>query len=269
MTKGRVSSNKAKIARRVIEVLEYFDEDHPEATVMDIVRRYDRPQSSTSELLSSLVDLGLLTKDPMARCYRPTARAALLGTLGQPAPVRDGRLMRLLDRLEAQTGLSVALFGMVGLNAQIVTWRTGSRASAGAIKGLCGGLQAPLTSSAAGWLLLATIAQPRRDGVIRRLNSEAPEHEKFNFPDMSAQVRACVESGSVRATIGFGSQAEVLAVLLPELGTESPLAVGLIYGAQDKVQPEALQASLAEAISQTLTAPEATPGNVERLPTAA
>ena len=54
------SSNKAKIARRVIEVLEYFDDNHREATVMDIVRRYNRPQSSTSELLSSLVDLGLL-----------------------------------------------------------------------------------------------------------------------------------------------------------------------------------------------------------------
>ena len=55
-----VESNKAKIAKRVVEVLEFFDDDHPRATVMDIVRRYDRPQSSTSELLSSLAGLGLL-----------------------------------------------------------------------------------------------------------------------------------------------------------------------------------------------------------------
>ena len=41
-------SNKAKIARRVVEVLDYFDDEHPQATVMDIVRRYNRPQSSTS-----------------------------------------------------------------------------------------------------------------------------------------------------------------------------------------------------------------------------
>ena len=47
-------SNKAKIAKRVIEVLDFFDDSHPTATVMDIVRRYDRPQSSTSELLSTL-----------------------------------------------------------------------------------------------------------------------------------------------------------------------------------------------------------------------
>jgi hypothetical protein len=68
---GRGESNKAKIARRVIEVLEFFDEAHPRATVMDIVRRFNRPQSSTSELLSSLVDLGLLYKDPYSRSYTP------------------------------------------------------------------------------------------------------------------------------------------------------------------------------------------------------
>ena len=75
---AQVESNKAKIAKRVIEVLEFFDEDHPQATVMDIVRRFDRPQSSTSELLSSLVDLGLLHKDPCSRSYSPTPRAAML-----------------------------------------------------------------------------------------------------------------------------------------------------------------------------------------------
>ena len=69
-----IESNKAKIANRVIEVFDFFDENHTEATVMDIVRRYGRPQSSTSELLSSLVNLGLLYKDPQTRSYSPTWR---------------------------------------------------------------------------------------------------------------------------------------------------------------------------------------------------
>src|ERR1700754_681209 len=99
-----LDSNKAKTARRVIEVLDYFDDQHREATVMDIVRRYDRPQSSTSELLSSLVELGLLHKDAYSRSYSLTARAALLGVAGQAPAVRDGRLVGLLDRLVAQTG---------------------------------------------------------------------------------------------------------------------------------------------------------------------
>ena len=110
---AQIESNKAKIAKRVIEVLEFFDEDHPQATVMDIVRRFDRPQSSTSELLSSLVDLGLLHKDPCSRSYSPTPRAAMLGAAVQPKLVRDGVLTGLIDRLSAQTGLGVAVFGMV------------------------------------------------------------------------------------------------------------------------------------------------------------
>ncbi len=96
MANRPASSNKAKIARRVVEVLEYFDDAHRDATVMDIVRRYDRPQSSTSELLSSLVELGLLRKDREARTYSLTPRAALLGTGGQAGAVRDGRLVNYL-----------------------------------------------------------------------------------------------------------------------------------------------------------------------------
>src|ERR1700741_1511938 len=92
------ASNKAKIARRVIEGLEYFDDSHREATVMDIVRRYGRPQSSPSELLSSLVELGLLYKDPHSRAYTLAPRAALIGASGQTGAVRDGRLVRLIDR---------------------------------------------------------------------------------------------------------------------------------------------------------------------------
>ena len=138
MSAATASSNKAKIARRVIEVLEYFDDAHREATVMDIVRRYNRPQSSTSELLSSLVELGLLYKDPYSRSYGLAPRAALLGAAGQVGPVRDGRLVGLIDRLVAQTGLSVALFGRVGLKAQIVSWHAGPRASQQAVRGLFG-----------------------------------------------------------------------------------------------------------------------------------
>ena len=67
-----LSRAKTKIARRVIEVLEYFALGHDRATVMDVARKYGRPQSSTSELLSSMVEMGLLYKEPLARFYAPT-----------------------------------------------------------------------------------------------------------------------------------------------------------------------------------------------------
>jgi DNA-binding IclR family transcriptional regulator len=269
MPAGSVQSNKAKIARRVVEVLEYFDDTHREATVMDIVRRYDRPQSSTSELLSSLVELGLLYKDPYSRSYSLAPRAALLGAAGQNGIVRDGRLVGLIDRLTAQTGLSVALFGRVGLKAQIISWHAGPRASATAVHGLYGGLQEPLTDTAAGWLLLSTVDQPRRDGILRRLNAEASDERKFAMADMTARFQACREDGGhVRGKVGFGSQAELLAALLPGQDEMHPLAVGFVYGTGDRINPQSLRQCLEEAIAQCLGSNQAGTA-VEQLPTAA
>lgn len=251
------SSNKAKIARRVIEVLEYFDDTHREATVMDIVRRYDRPQSSTSELLSSLVELGLLHKDPFSRSYRLTPRAALLGATGQSGMVRDGRLIGLIDRLAAQTGLSIGLFAMVGLNSQIVSWRAGSRCSAAAVRGLAGGLQQPLSDSASGWLLMSTIAQPRCDGLVRRLNAEAADDRKFAAAEMTARIDQCRALGHVHGPAGFGAAGSLVATLLPIDTADHPLAIGLLYGPEDRVNADSLLECLNEAIRQTLRPEEA------------
>ena len=264
MPTGSAPSNKAKIARRVIEVLEFFDDTHREATVMDIVRRYDRPQSSTSELLSSLVELGLLYKDPNSRSYSLAPRAALIGAAGQTGIVRDGRLVGLVDRLAAQTGLSVAVFGRVGLKSQIVSWHAGPRASAKAMRGLHGGLQEPLCDSAPGWLLLSTIAPSRRDGVLRRLNAEAAEDRKFAVSDMTARIDICRESGHVRGKLGFGSQADVVAALLPGQDESHPLAIGIVYGEDDRVSRESLVRCLDDAIEGLVS-----PTTVEKLPTAA
>lgn len=264
------SANKAKIAKRVIEVLEFFDEEHREATVMDIVRRYKRPQSSTSELLTSLVDLGLLYKDPYSRSYTLTPRAAILGSHFQPAMVRDGRLMTLIDRLPAQTGLSVAVFGMVGLNSQIYTWRSGTRRlRAGGSEIFCGGLQERLTESAAGWLLLSSVAQPRRDGMVRRLNAEAPDDRKFSFPEMSARVQSGKDRGYAVGPIGYGSNADVCAVLLPGQPENQPLAIGFVYDPSEHVDTTALIQCLQYAVQRCGEQAPQVPTLVQPFPSAA
>ncbi len=263
-------SNKAKIAKRVIEVLEFFDDDHPQATVMDIVRRYERPQSSTSELLSSLVDLGLLYKDPCSRSYTLTPRAALLGSVSQPDIVRDGRLSILIDRLVAQTGLSVALFGMVGLNTQIFSWRSGKRTLRTAEpKGFCGGMQDRLSDSSVGWLMLSTIAQPRRDGTVRRLNAEAAPERKFSVPDMTARIQACQNYGHTLGPVGFGSIADACAILLPGQPDSRPMAIGFVYEPSEQIDPLALIHCLQDAVRRCVEPAEAPVAMIEPLASAA
>lgn len=248
-----VASNKAKIARRVIEVLDYFDEHHHEATVMDIVRRYGRPQSSTSELLSSLVELGLLAKDPYARSYRLTPRAALLGASGQPEAVRDGRLVRLIDRLAAQTGLGTGLFAVSGLNAQLISWRSPSPAPAGPYSGA----QEPLCHSATGILLLSTIDRSRCEAIVRRLNAEAEDAAKFVHSDLMARIEACRQDGHAFGPAGFGTRAEALAMLVPVHCGGQPLVIAIHYGKDAKVNQPSLLQSVGEAMRSCLVSPDA------------
>ncbi|MFN4135106.1 MAG: helix-turn-helix domain-containing protein [Novosphingobium meiothermophilum] len=265
-----VESNKAKIARRVVEVLEFFDEDHPQATVMDIVRRYNRPQSSTSELLSSLVGLGLLYKDPVTRSFTPTPRAALLGASVQSGVVRDGRLAGLIDRLAAQTGLGVAVFGMVGTTAQIFTWRPGKyQLRTSQTEGFSGGQHEVLTETAAGHLLLSTLPQSRRDGLLRRINAEAPADRKFSFAQMVASIEACAARGHATGVAGFGSIADVTAMLLPDQPAGRPLAIALVYEPSEQIDVEALRMTMADAIARCVADRPVQSASVERIAGAA
>ncbi|QIG80822.1 helix-turn-helix domain-containing protein [Stakelama tenebrarum] len=262
-------ANKARMAKRVIEVLDFFDEEHPQATVMEIARRFNRPQSSTSELLSNLQSLGLLHKDRYTRAYSLTPRAAMLGASVQPSMVRDGRLARLMDRLSSQTGLSVALFGLVGLTAQIYAWRPGNSGVVTSIPGgLRSGLQEHLYRSAAGWLLLSTLEPQTCSGMLRRMNAEASPEAKFDVADVAERVRQAAEQGAVRGFAGFGAAAEMTVMLLPGLPSDQPLAVGLLHDGSDQVDGHALQDAIRDAIAFTDEAPRPAPvtgGSVQPL----
>jgi DNA-binding IclR family transcriptional regulator len=226
--------NKAKTARRVIEVLEFFDEHRQQATVMEIARRYNRPQSSTSELLAILVEMGLLYKDSASRSYTLTPRAAMLGSVSQPSLVRDGRLSMLIDQLVAQTGLGTIVLGAVGLDAQIFRWMPGSTPVATTLpNGLSGGHRERLCDSVAGWLLLSTYPPERREGMLRRLRAETPPGRLFDHAGLNVQIQECRRQGSASGPAGFGTKAEFSAVLLPiELG-QRPMVLGFVHELHD------------------------------------
>lgn len=252
MLAAHCDGNKAKTARRIIEVLEYFDEQHQEATVMDIVRRYNRPQSSTSELLATLVELGLLYKGNRSRRYRLTPRAAILGSVAQPEFVRHGTLSMAIDSLTAQYGISMALFGLVGVNTQIFQWSLGSRHEPRDAGQLCNGALDSLCNSAVGLLLLSTIEQNWRTGILRRLNAEAPDEEKFIPSQMNQQVQEAGMCGFVNGPVAFGSSAQVAAILLPTEGSNGPIVLGFVYEPSDDIDPSALITSLRSAISRNV-----------------
>lgn len=250
-----IDSVKAKSARRVVEVLEFFDEHNCRATVMDIARRYNRPQSSTSELLTTLVDMGLLYRQRGSRFYTLTPRAAILGSLAQPSFVRDGRLSSLIDRLAAQTGLGVALVGLVGLNAQIFRWAPGSKYLPRVRGDLRNGEQGPLCDSAAGQLLLSTIRVDRRAGMIHRLNHEACEERKFSYADLSRHIEVLGRQAYAIGPAAFASDGQMAAVLLPGDPEEPPMVLSFIHEPNEDIEPMALIALLQTSVQRCFASP--------------
>jgi DNA-binding IclR family transcriptional regulator len=253
MAAAALESNKAKIAKRVIEVLEFFGARNQPATVMDIARRYGRPQSSTSELLSSLVEMGLLYKDTASRSFTPTPRLATLGVAGQPEIIRDGRLFNYMDRLAQTTRETVALFGLVGTHVQVFRWIAGARPLTDDVG--CGSSEV-LCASAAGLLLLSTQAAEQARGMLWRLNAEAPAEGKFDHAEMVERVARFRRLGFAVGDAGFVSGAQVSAVLLPRSVGERPLALGVLYPQAASLDAEALVETLKHGLGQVYAAPE-------------
>lgn len=242
-----LESNKTKIAKRVIEVFEFFAAEKREATVMDIVRRYERPQSSTSELLSALVEMGLLYKDAQSRSYRPTPRLATLGAASQPEPIASGRLFDYMERLAQTTRCGVGLFGIVGTHVQIFRW---ANATAHTPNSLSCGSSALLSSSAVGMLLLSSLGMSQASRLLWRLNAEADDASRFDLAAINQTVARCAQTGHVTGASGFDPALQVTAVMMPPEFGDRGLALGVAYERGAAVDPEALLATLSHGARQ-------------------
>jgi hypothetical protein len=93
-----------KSAGRVLQILEYFDEIQRTANVVEIAEMLKLPQSSTSALLRSLVAMGYLYFDRMARTYVPSCKVALLGNWVNSPLFMGGVVLQCMEELRERTG---------------------------------------------------------------------------------------------------------------------------------------------------------------------
>jgi DNA-binding IclR family transcriptional regulator len=218
----RTPDKKAvKSAQRVLEVLEYMSDDCRSVKVMDLSRALGYPQSSTSELLSSLVHLGYLRLDRANRTFHPTARIAALGRMVRPELFGKGTLVELLEAVNRQMEcpVLVAMFNQTTL--ELVCARGFDRPLSRLVR------PNPLRSSM-GKVLLAEWSEQRIRALIHRLSAEEHQGEPVlasAFMDQIAQVRAqgyatTPSAAKGRQTVSIALPTEEgdplsLAVLLP------------------------------------------------------
>lgn len=163
------ASRTIKSAHRVLEILEYFDQDRRHATVMDMSRTLNYPQSSTSELLRCLTRLGYLHYNRIRRTYSPTARVALLGAWVKPSLFRGGPVLSAIDEVAKLTNETVALStssNYVLQHLHVIQGNNDDSVDAHV------GDELPLLHSAQGRLLLSSYRNEHIRSAVHRLNSD-------------------------------------------------------------------------------------------------
>jgi len=217
-----MQQDQARSIKRTLEVLEYFDEETPSASVGGISKDLGYPQSSTSILLKSLLNLGYLAYDDKTRTYSPTARVALIGRGIRSHLLSDGHLMAVMDELSAKTGELIFLVSQAGLSVHYIhvipaTNPLRMHLRAGAVR--------PLAGASSGHLFLAAKTDAEIATIVKRCGDVAEPGKAPDLDEVMKEVRRIRKHGYVLSTRTVTPGGGVLGMILPQQFDHQPLAV--------------------------------------------
>jgi DNA-binding IclR family transcriptional regulator len=178
-----------KSAARTLEVFELFSERRCPLRLHDIHSALDYPQSSTTNLLKSLVMTGYLNYNRATRTYLPTNRVTFLGSWLVSFLYGQGGYQDLLDELLIKTDETVVLATQNDLYIQYVRIRTPDHEFK---------LPPPegtmrlLTNSSAGLALLSLLSDRQVDRICRSVNYYELDREQRVEPSRVLQQVAKV-----------------------------------------------------------------------------
>lgn len=230
-----------KSARRVLEILEFFAQGVPTATVMQVANALAFPQSSTSALLSSLATLGYLRFDANERTYSPTLRVMLLGSWLQDELFGQGSLVAVMERLRQRTGHTVMIGLRQGIHVRFILSLAGRNAEG--IRYPVGVLR-PVCRSAVGKILLSALSDSQVLEIARHANAEEDPINRVSTRELLEEVAAIRVQGWA-ATVDYPlPNRATLAMALPEVKGQPPMA--LIIGARKDIMQAKQSTFLAE-----------------------
>jgi DNA-binding IclR family transcriptional regulator len=245
-----------KSAGRVVQILEYFDEIQRPANVVEISEMLKLPQSSTSALLRSLVAMGYLYFDRMARTYLPSCRVALLGNWVNSPLFMGGVALRCMEELQQKTGDAIVLAIRNGVWAQYIhvlqaTSMARLQVTRGALR--------PIAASGTGYALLSTLPDTEVKKIAHRINAEARTGttRPVNTEELLQAIAEVRRTGYAFTTDLVTPGGAVLAMPLPVTDGGRALVIGL--GGISEVQKKR-RAELIATMRETLAAHFPSPG---------
>lgn len=215
------SNGLVKSAGRVLQIFEVFDNLQRPASVTEISRALSIPQSSTSVLLKSMVELGYLAYGSADRMFRPTSNVALLGTWIDQSLIGNSSLLREARGLAESTGCAVIVATRNQVHAQYAHVAVTEAVASNAFKGM----RAPLTTSALGLMLIADLPDAEVRRIALRAGVEAGV--KTDLSDLMNRVEDARTHGYAFAKEGPHDRHATLAVALSPTWTGEKLSIGL------------------------------------------
>ncbi len=243
-----------KSAQRVMEIFEFFAEHRAHSSVNDVCRALGYPQSSTSMLLHSLVNLGYLTYHRESRTFYPTLRIAGLVHWLLEEEWDEHSPLEIMRELSNRTGHSVVL----GLEKHIHVLYIHVIQATNALRFyMKPGSLRPICSTAVGQALLSVKSDEDIGILVRRINAtssgSAPPIDTRQLLEQIAETRR----RGYAMTIGQATPgAAVIAKLLPIFSNHPPMAIGIGMPADEAIRnQESYARILGEAISAGLRRP--------------
>lgn len=164
-----------KSAARTLQVLELFSERRCPLRLHDVHVALSYPQSSTTNLLKSMVMMGYLNYNRATRTYLPTNRVAMLGNWLLSFLYGQRGYQDLLGELQQKTDETVVLATQNDLYIQYV--RVNTPAHEFKLPPPEGTMRL-LTNSSAGFALMSQMSDRQIDKICRHINYYELDAEK-------------------------------------------------------------------------------------------
>ncbi|RJF68724.1 IclR family transcriptional regulator [Rhodopseudomonas palustris] len=246
-----MTDSSIKSAKRVFEVLEYFDDVKRPISLKEIAAKCDYPTSSAAALLKSMAMLGYLFYDSYNRTYMPTMRISQMGRWLDTGLFGDSAILALVEFVHEQLDELVSISTQSDLHAQyIYALQTRKRlrfeVRPGDVR--------PLAISGIGRTLLSGHPDGEIERLLRRINAVCPPEEHFELGALMKIVNGIRRAGFMFSKHIIVQDAGVIAVLLPkrDAGRNLVLGVGGPVSRLEERQEEIL-ACIREGIARFMT----------------
>jgi len=180
-----VQRRAVKSAMRTFEVLELFAEHRRPMALHEIYTGLGYPQSSTTNLLKSMVLLGYLNYNRIKRTYLPTMRLNLLGNWVAGYMQQEGGFRELVEEMQRRTDETVGIATQNDLFVQYLFLTAPGHQFKNVPPD---GTMRLLVDSSAGRAMMARMNDRAIDKLCRYTNHYEMSDSRVNYAEMMKEI---------------------------------------------------------------------------------